>query len=436
MPQVQSRPYRPRRPPLSTASPYEPQAQSRPRWLTYLLVVLALVAVGLVGMWFAKAGAQKNAKAGRPAAAVNVAKAVAEDMPVSVSAIGTVTPVDTATIHTQLAGNVFQILFREGQIVREGQTIAQIDPRPYRLTLAQAEANLARDTAQLNGSLLDLKRYETLATQDSVARQQLDATRATVGQLQGTLAADRAAIGSARLNLGYTAIKAPFTGRIGLKQVSVGTYATPGDANGIAVITRTDPIDVEFAVPQSQIASVRAKQGSNGGALPVTALDQDNQTVLAHGTFSTLDNQIDTTTGTVKAKARFGNPSSGGHDGGLLFPNQFVNISMLVDTLHQVTVVPVSAVRHGAPGDFVFVVHGDTVKLSVVKTGPSDGTRIAVLSGVSPGDTVVSEGADGLDDGSKVRVPHGGQGAGSGGSAAQGGGSGQHHGHSRAQGQP
>ena len=370
-------------------------------------MVVGLVVVALVAKWLAGAGAVKNAKSGRPPAAVAVASVDLADVPVIVSAIGTVTPIDTATVRTTIAGNVFSVLFKEGQHVGEGQMIAQIDPRPYRLTLAQAEGTLARDVAQLNAAKIDLKRYETLAGQDSVAGQQVDTQRATVGQLAGTVAADRAAVGTARLNLAYTAVKAPFAGRIGLKQVSVGNYATPSDANGIAIVTRIDPIDVVFSVPQGQLASIRRQTGSGAG-LPVTALDQDGKTEIAKGSFSTFDNQIDTTTGTVKAKAHFANPN--GAKAGGLFPNQFVNVRMLVDTLRNVPVVPVSALRHGAPGDFVFVVQADkTVKLVVVKPGPSDGTRTAILSGLTRGAIVVSEGADGLDDGSKVRLPGGGK---------------------------
>ena len=356
--------------------------------------------VALVARYFATAGAQKNAKSGRPAAAVNVAPVVLADMPVQVNAIGTVTPIDSATVHTLLSGNVFSLGFTEGQMVHEGQVIAQIDPRPYKLALAQAQGTLAKDEAQLAVAKLDLKRYETLAAQDSVARQTLDTQRSTVAQQEGTVAYDRAAVGTARLNLQYTSVKAPFTGRIGLRQVSVGGYVTPSDTNGIAIVTRTDPIDVKYSVPQAQLAAIRAKQ--NAGDMPVTAFDQDGKTVLAQGKFSTFDNQIDTTTGTVAAKARFANAG----DKAALFPNQFVNVRMLIDTLHQVTVVPVSALRHGAPGDFVYVVQpNQTVKLVVVKTGPSDGARTAILSGLSAGQQVVSEGADGLDDGSKVRLP-------------------------------
>lgn len=387
-----------------------------------------------IGKWRASAGAVLNAKSGRPAAAVGAAKVMLGDMPVTVSAIGTVTPIDTATVKAQISGNIAAILFREGQQVRSGQVIAQIDPRPFALTLQSAEANLARDAATLANARRDLTRYQTLAAQDSIARQQFDTQAATVKQEEAIVAADRAAVGTARLNLGYTAIKAPVAGQIGLRQVTVGNYVTPADANGVAIITRTDPIDIAFAVPQSQLGPIR-KAGAAGG-LPVTALDQDNTTVIAQGRFGAFDNQIATATGTVNAKARFDNPGSSASQP--LFPNQFVNVRVLVDTLHQVPVVPVAAVRHGAPGDFAFVVQpNQTVKLTVVKLGPSDGSNIAVLSGLAAGQTVVTEGADGLDNGSKVRLPRNGAngGAGGGGAPGAGGAGGHHHQQKPAEGQ-
>jgi multidrug efflux system membrane fusion protein len=416
-----------------------PEGQSahrpRPRWLAYVLVVVAVVAVGLGARWFAAAGVTKNSKAGRPAAAVAVAPVALSDMPETVSAIGTVTPLDTATVHTQLSGNVMSILFKEGQLVSDGQPIVQVDPRPYALALKQAEGTLARDAATLAMARLDLKRYETLSAQDSIARQTMEDERATVAQLEGTVATDRAAVGSARLNLQYTTIKAPFSGRVGLKQVTVGNYVTPSDASGVAVVTRIDPIDVEFALPQAMLGDVQRKVGSGAG-LPVTILDQDNKTVLAQGTFSTFDNQINTSTGTVMAKARVANPpvsAKSGANSPALFPNQFVNVTMLVDTLRHVTVVPVSALRHGSQGDFVFVVQPNkTVKIAIVRTGPSDGTNTAILSGLQKGQVVVSEGADGLDEGSAVRLPgdkggdkSGGAGGGAAGSTKSAGGT--HH---------
>lgn len=360
-------------------------------------VILGLVLTGLGARWLSQRGGDEAR--GRPAAAVNVEKATRQDMPVSVTALGTVQPIVTATVRPQLSGVLFKLFFQEGQIVRQGQVLAQIDPRPYQLALAQARANLARDEAQLRSARLDLTRYETLLRQDSIARQQVDTQRATVGQLTGTVAADRAAIGSATLNLDYTAIKSPITGRVGIRQVDIGNYLTPSDTNGIVVVTQVDPIDVSFALPQVQLSQIGQASGSGAG-LPVEARDQNSNGKIASGRFLTFDNQVDSSTGTVKAKARFDNPGSA------LFPGGFVNIAMLVQTLHDAVTVPVSAVRHGTQGDFVFTLqHDSKVKLTPVKIGPSASNRVAILSGLAAGATVVTEGADGLEDGSTVRLP-------------------------------
>lgn len=372
-------------------------AGARRRWPAVAIVVLLLLGVGLGARWLTRRAGDRPH--GRPPAAVGVGQAVQADMPVTVTALGTVLPIVTATVRPQLSGTLFKLFFRDGQRIRQGAILAQIDPRPYRLALAQAQANLARDTAQLTAAQVDLNRYATLLKQDSIATQQVDTQRATVRQLSGTVAADRAAIGTAELNLGYTAIKSPITGRVGIRQVDIGNYLTPSDTAGIVVVTQEDPIDVAFSVPQAQLSTIGDRAGSGAG-LPVTALDQNDDHLLAKGRFLTLDNQVDSTTGTVKAKARFDNADHG------LFPGQFVNVSMLVKTLHKVVTVPVSAVRHGAPGNFVFVLQGDhRVKLAKVKLGPGDANRIAILSGLRPGQTVVTEGADGLEDGAAVRLP-------------------------------
>jgi multidrug efflux system membrane fusion protein len=375
-----------------------------------LITLLVLLLVGALAWALTRGGGEGGPGGGpggrggfgggrRPAATVGIAKVVAADVPQSLSAIGTVQPIVSATVRPQLSGNIFTINFKEGQVVAKGQLLAQIDPRPYRLALAQAEANLTRDESQLNLARVDLRRYQTLLAQDSIARQQVDTQAATVKQQEGIVAADRAAVGTARLNLHYTSITAPVAGRIGLRQVDIGNYVTPGDANGIATITQTDPIDVSFAVPQGNLPGILARRGT-GAALPVTAMDQAGQTMLARGSFLTFDNQIDATTGTVKAKARFANGT------GRLFPNQFVNVSLLVDTLKGAPTVPVAAVRHGTQGDFVFVLQGDhTVKMQNVKQGPANGTNVAILSGLTVGQTVITEGADNLEDGSKVVLP-------------------------------
>ncbi|KPF56879.1 hypothetical protein IP65_00250 [Novosphingobium sp. AAP1] len=379
-----------------------------------LAIIAVFVVVALGARWVAKSGGDK--RGGRPPAAVNIAPATKADMPVTVAALGTVQPLVTATVRTQLSGVLFKIMFQEGQMVRQGQVLAQIDPRPYRLALEQARANLARDEAQLTSARLDLNRYQTLLKQDSIASQQVDTQRATVGQLVGTVAADRAAIGTAALNLDYTAIKAPISGRVGIRQVDIGNYLTPSDTNGVVIITQVDPIDVSFALPQAQLSAIGQTAGAGSG-LPVDANDQNNGNRLATGRFLTFDNQVDATTGTVKAKARFANA------GNVLFPGAFVNVSMLVQTLHDVVTVPVSAVRHGSQGDFVFVVKPDnTVKLTVVKTGPSSGDKLAILSGLTAGTQVVIEGADGLEDGASInKGGKRGGGQGNGGAGGQGG---------------
>jgi multidrug efflux system membrane fusion protein len=358
---------------------------------------LALGAVGLalIGAWaIGSHGAAVGKAARRPKAVVGVAKARIADVPVTLNAIGTVQPITTATLRAQESGVLFSVHFTEGQMVHKGQLLARIDPRPFQLALAQAQANLARDAAQLGSARLDLDRYRTLLAQDSIARQQVDSQSALVKQLEGTVAADRAAIGSARLNLGYSAIIAPVSGRIGLRQADLGNYVTPGDANGLATITVTQPIDVSFSLPQDQIAAVRGQS-----AIPVTVNDQADAHVIAQGRFLTLDNAVDASTGTVKAKARFDNPDSA------LFPNQFVNVSLVASLLRQVVTIPVSAVRHGPQGDFVFVLRPDrTAKLQPVRTGPQTATTIAILSGLKQGTPVITEGADGLDDGSQVTL--------------------------------
>jgi len=374
-------------------------------FVTWLLT-LAVLGGGAAAAWYwfvqlprERAAATATAPRFRPAATVGVAQATRADVPVIVSAIGTVQPVVTATVRTQLAGILVGINFTEGQMVTKGQVLAQMDARPYRLALAQAQANLARDQAQLADAQRDLGRYRTLLAQDSIARQQVDTQATLVKQLENTVAADEALVGTARLNLEYTTITAPVAGRIGLRQADIGNYLTPGDTNGIAVITQLDPIDVVFAVPQDRRPALQARL-AGGAPLPVLALDQQSVTMLAEGTFLTFDNVVDATSGTVKAKARFANTD------GRLFPNQFVNVRVRADTIAGAITVPVSAVRHGARGAFVFALNADrTVSLRQVTTGVADGDRIVILSGVTEGERVVSEGADNLIDGAQVVMP-------------------------------
>lgn len=367
-----------------------------------LIVLLLLIGAGFILWYFLgqPSDSPTNSRAHRPAATVGVAKAESADVPVFLSAIGTVQPVVVATVRPQLAGTLFSLHFQEGQRVSKGQLLAQIDPRPYRLALSQAEGALARDQAQLAAARADLARYQLLLQQDSIARQQVDTQAATVRQLEGTIKSDQADVGTARLNLNYTSINAPVAGKVGLRQADIGNYLTPSDANGIVVITQTAPIDVAFALPQDQLPTVQQRLREHKTDLPVIVRDKDDTAVLGRGAFLTFDNQIDTATGTVRAKARFPNTDD------RLFPNQFVNVSLLIDTLSQAVTVPVTAVRHGPQGDFVFLLLPDnTAKLSIVKTGPADSGRIVILSGVKLGDTVITEGADRLEDGAKVTLP-------------------------------
>jgi multidrug efflux system membrane fusion protein len=249
-----------------------------------------------------------------PASTVAVATATTADLPVIIEALGTVTPAATVTVRPQVSGVITQVLFREGQMVRAGQVLVQIDPRPFQMSLLQAQGNLARDQAQLESARVTLARYQTLLAQDSIARQEVDTQAATVKQLQGTVMTDRAAVGTAQLNVGYARIIAPVSGRVGLRVTDVGNYIGAGDTAGVAVITTVTPIDVEFTVPQDDVPRIGARTNT-GATLPVTALDRTRTTTLDRGTFSTLDNLVDTGTGTVKAKARFANAR------GALFPS-------------------------------------------------------------------------------------------------------------------
>jgi multidrug efflux system membrane fusion protein len=335
---------------------------------------------------------------------VGVATAVKGDIPITLGALGTVTPEATVTVQSQIAGTLEKVDFREGQMVRKGQLLAEVDTRPYVVALAQAEGALARDQATLANAELDLKRYQTLVKQDSVSGQTVDTQAALVKQDEGTVKTDQANIASAKLNLTYCHIIAPVSGRVGLRQVDPGNYITAGLATGVVVITEIDPIDIVFTLPEDNVPQVQARV-AQGVTLSVTALDRTGAITLAQGSLLTLDNQIDTSTGTVKAKARFANPN------GMLFPNQFVNVNLLVNTLKDAVIVPTQAVRHGSKGDYVFTVDqdpmmgGNVAKMTMVKLGPSDGDRTSIASGVAAGDQVVTDGGDRLTDGATILLP-------------------------------
>lgn len=334
-----------------------------------------------------------------PASTVAVAAASQADLPVVIEALGTVTPAATVTVRPQVSGVITQVLFKEGQMVRAGQPLAQIDPRQFQMDLMQAQGNLTRDEAQLASAQVTLARYQTLLAQDSIARQEVDTQAATVKQLQGTVMADRAAVGTARLNVGYARIVAPVSGRVGLRVVDAGNYVAAGDAAGVAVITTVSPIDVEFTVPQDDVPRIGARVAS-GAVLPVLALDRTRTTTLDRGTFSTLDNLVDTGTGTVKAKARFPNA------GGALFPSQFVNVRLELDAIRGAVVVPATALRQSSDGAFVWVLNADrTVSKRKVVAGPSTTTQVSIASGLKVGEKVITEGGDRLREGGKVQLP-------------------------------
>lgn len=331
------------------------------------------------------------------ATTVGVAPAEAADIPVNLEALGTVVPQATVRVRPQVSGVLTQVLFKEGQNVRKGQLLATIDPRPFEMALQQALGQRMRDEAQLAAARVTLERFETLLKQDSIARQEVDTQRATVHQLQASVVASKAAEGVARLNLSYTRVVAPIEGRVGLRTVDVGNNVSASDANGIIVITKLSPIDVEFAVPQDHASWL---QHNAGAFMEVRAFDRTRTTQLDTGTFASLDNQIDTQTGTVRAKARFNNARQ------QLFPSQFVNVQLQIRTIRNAVVVPVTAVRQSGSGEYVFVLQDDrTVKLRPVVRGQPLGERVQITSGLQIGERVITEGADRLRDGSRVLLP-------------------------------
>ncbi|MDB5424794.1 MAG: efflux transporter periplasmic adaptor subunit, partial [Phenylobacterium sp.] len=374
------------------------------RALVVLLVLAAVVAV----IWLAITLAHRSAggapggsggrRGGRPSTTVGVATATRADIPITLDGLGTVTPAATVTVSPQVSGTITQILFREGQMVTKGQALAVIDPRPLQMALMQAQGTLTRDEAQLANARLLLARDRTLLAQDSIARQDVDTQAALVRQLEGTVTTDKAAVGTARLNLGFSQVIAPVAGRVGLRVVDVGNYIAAGAANGIVVLTAIAPIDVEFTVPQDDVPRLQTQ--SSQGVLPVTAFDRTKTIVLDQGQFSTLDNQIDTTTGTIRAKARFANA------GGKLFPSQFVNVRVSLQTLRGAIVVPVTAVRTGPGGTFVWKLLPDkTVTMVKVVQGPATPTTVSVTQGLQAGEKVITEGGDRLTEGARVQLP-------------------------------
>jgi len=331
-----------------------------------------------------------------PVVAATIAKG---NLEVTLDALGTVTPLATVTVKTQINGQLVEIAFKEGQMVKKGDFLAQIDPRPYQHQLEQAEGTLLRDQALLKQAEIDLKRYKTLLAEDSIAGQQVDTEESLVQQYKGAVATDEANVGTAKLNLTYCHITAPVGGRVGLRQVDLGNYAQTSDANGLVVITQMEPMSVLFTLPEDQLPQVLG-QTTKGNILKVTALDREGKTKLGIGKLDTIDNQIDVATGTVKLRALFDN------DPEILYPQQFVMVQLLVRTLNDVLEVPTAAVQNGAPGSYVYLIKEDnTVTVRPVKLGPQSGDKYAVVSGLEAGDKVVIDGADKLREGSQISLP-------------------------------
>lgn len=375
----------------------------------WLLIAIVLVLL-LGGAWFLRRAKEQNAANTRPqfnfrtnAVAVSVATVKQGDIVVRIPGLGTVTPLTTVTVKAQISGIMQKVNFKEGQMVKKGELLAVIDPRPYEAALDQIKATLARDEALLADAQLDMKRYEDLIKQDSVSQQQVDTQRATVGQDMGNVASDRAQVKTAELNLAYTQVTSPIDGRIGLRQIDPGNYVTPGDANGIVVVTQLQPISVLFTVPEDNVPDIM-RQIKAGGSLSVEASGRSDQQHLADGKLSTTDNVIDTTTGTLKLRASFDNADL------VLFPGQFVNVSLVVTTLKDQMVIPSAAVRRGAPDGvqsaFVYLVNANnTVSVRPVQLGVVDGDNQAVRSGLELNDVVVTDGGDRLREGAAVELP-------------------------------
>jgi multidrug efflux system membrane fusion protein len=330
---------------------------------------------------------------------VGVARIRTGNIRVTLRALGAVTPLTTVTVTTQISGLLMKVGFQEGQIVRKGQFLAQIDPRPYQIALEQDKAQLARDQATLEQAKMDLTRYQTLAQQNSIARQTAEDQVWTVKQDEGTVELDKAQIRAQQLNLVYCRIEAPADGRVGLRLIDPGNYVQAGSSTGLVVLTLLKPISVIYNVPEDSLPQIMARVQARS-TLPVTVFDRANVAQLAAGQFAAIDTQVDTTTGTVKLRADFDNADE------RLFPSQFVNVQMLLDTLRDVITVPVSAVQRGAPGTYVYLVNGDnTVSVHPITLGAQDGDLIAVQNGLAVGDRVVTDGADRLRDGAKVVIP-------------------------------
>jgi multidrug efflux system membrane fusion protein len=374
--------------------PARKRPAARLAWITLAVVVAGAL---YFFVWRGQAAPVQNVNPWAGPVPVRVVAAEQADMDLWVKAVGTVTPYNTVTVRPRVAGQLVRVHFKEGQQVQAGQLLAEIDPEPLRVKLAQAQGQQAQNLAQLKNAETELATYEGLFQKDSIARQQVDRQRALVNQLRGTRQSDQAQVDEAQLQLSYTRIVAPIAGRIGLRQLDAGNLVAADTGNGQALttITQTRPINVSFNLPDAQVASVREAHAA-GTPLVVEVWDRGEARKLATGLLDTLDNQIDTPTGTLKLKARFDNADDG------LFPNQFVNVRLQVRQLTRVVTIMADAVQHGSKGDYVYVIQDGKAQVRPVTLGPVSGERVAVSLGLAPGDKVVLEGLDRLKDGKPV----------------------------------
>ncbi|MBV4491788.1 MdtA/MuxA family multidrug efflux RND transporter periplasmic adaptor subunit [Pseudomonas oryzicola] len=394
-----------------------PNSRSPRRWLVGLLILL-LVAALAWWLWPATSPVHKESSGGRAGKGagmgmmggrpgfggssdpvpVRVESVRVGDFPLYYKALGTVTATNTVNVRSRVAGELVKIHFKEGQQVKAGDLLAEIDPRPYRIALQQAEGTLAQNQAQLKNAQVDLARYKGLYAEDSIAKQTLDTAEAQVAQFQGLVKTNQAQVNDARLNLEFTQIRAPINGRVGLRQLDLGNLVAANDTTALVVITQTEPISVAFTLPETELSTVLERYRS-GVSLPVEAWDRSDSKLQSVGVLGSIDNQIDTTTGTLKFKGRFENKDLA------LFPNQFVNVRLLADTLRQVTMAPAAAIQFGNDGTFAYVVNEQsTVNVRKLKVGASDGENSVILEGLKAGERLVLEGTDRLREGTKVEV--------------------------------
>ena len=383
---------------MSNASP-SPSNTSR-QWL----IGLTLLAVLLLLLWWFWPSKPQTQQMGRGRfgdmgpVPVRLAEVKQGEFAIELKALGTVTSYNTVNVRSRVDGELVKVLFEEGQEVKAGELLAVIDPRPYQVALQQAQGALQENQAQLKNAELDLQRYKGLYDEDSIARQTLDTQQALVNQYRGSLQSNQADVATAKLNLDFTQIRAPISGRLGLRQLDVGNLVSGGDTTPLVVITQANPISVIFTIPEGDLPAVMQRR-RDGTILAVEAWDRGERLKLAEGVLESLDNQIDTTTGTVKLKARFDNAEQ------MLFPNQFVNVRLRVETREAATIIPSAAVQFGTQGTFVYVVDGDNkVSIRQVSIAASDAERSMVSEGVQQGERLVLEGTDRLRDGSEVEV--------------------------------